>query len=166
MALMNIKIIKICRFILLLSFAILLYNCSISRGLNKYETGKIYNLGKATEYDVNQTIPRTLRKFQFQILDQYNTGGYFTIQTDWKQRYPMQDELDKGIIEGKMRLFIRLRKISDNLSYCQLEVENMIMTSEDRNWFNSVPEGELKDEVDRMVEELTREFAESRLRRS
>jgi len=145
---------------------ILLSHCSLSKGLQKYESGKLYNLGKATEYDVNQTIPRTLRKYQFQILDQYDTGGYFTIETDWKQRYPMQDELEKGITEGKMRLFIRMRKTSDNLSYVQLEVENMIKTIEDKNWFTAVPEDDVRMEVERMVEELTSEFAESRLRRS
>ena len=158
------KMTKICNILILLSFLVLLFHCSISKGLHKYETGKLYNLGKATEYDINQTIPRTLRKYQFQILDQYDTGGYYTIETDWKQRYPMHDEVEKGIIEGKMRLFIRMRKIADNLSYVQLEVENMIMTSEDRSWFNSIPEGEIKEEVERMVEELTREFAESRFR--
>jgi hypothetical protein len=163
---MDFKNTKICPYLILLSFLTLLFHCSIKKGLNKYESGKLYNLGKATEYDINQTIPRTLRKYQYQILDQYDTGGYYTIQTDWKHRYPLEDELDKGIIEGKMRLFIRMRKISDNLSYVQLEVENMIKTSEDRYWFNSIPEGKLKEKVERMVEELTREFAESRLRRS
>jgi hypothetical protein len=141
-------------------------NCSTLNGLKTKSTGKIYNLGKATEYDINQTIPRTLRKYQFQILNQYDTGGYFTIETDWKHRYPMQDEKEIGIIEGKIRLFIRMRKISNNLSFVQLEVENMIKTTEDRTWFNSTLEEQIEDEIERMVEELTREFSESRLRRS
>lgn len=154
--------------LLILFFIFLLFflnHCSTSIGLKKYDSGKIFNLGKATQYDINQTIPRILRKFQFQILDQYDTGGYYTIETDWKHRYPMQDEQEIGIIEGKIRLFIRMRKISDNLSYVQLEVENMIKTTEDRAWFNSKPEEQIENEIERIVEELKFEFAESRVRR-
>lgn len=149
-----------------LIFVILFNHCAINSSLKKFDPDKIYNLGKATEYDINQTIPRTLRKYQFQILDQYDTGGYYTIETDWKNRYPLQDEKEKGITEGRMRLFFRLRKISDNQSYVKLEVENMVKSTEDQVWFSSKLEGQIKTEIEKMVEELTREFAESRLRRS
>jgi len=153
------------KLLIILPCYLLIFNCSGIKGVKEYETGNIYNLGRATDYDVNQTIPRTLRKYQFQILDQYDTGGYYTIETDWKHRYPMQDEQEVGIIEGKTRLFIRIRKVSDSKSYVQLEVENMIRTTEDRTWFNSEPEPEMKEKIERIVDELKREFAESRLRR-
>ena len=123
----------------------MMQNCISSSAIKKQGNSKTFNLGKATEYDFYQTIPRTLRKYQFQTLEEYNTGSYHTIQTDWKHRMPYVDEQEGGVLEGKVRLFIRIRKISEQSGYVRLEVENMIRTSEDQVWFYSTIEGMLEE---------------------
>jgi hypothetical protein len=128
------------------------------------QTGtSIYNLGKASEFDIFNTIPRILRKYQYDVLHEYDTGSYQTIETEWKIRYPLEDEQEVGITDGKLRLFFRMRKTMDQLFYVRLEVQNMIKTPDTNDWFYAPMSDDLEYQIREMVEDLEQEFDEGRL---
>jgi len=123
-----------------------------------------YNLGKLTEFDFDQTMPQILRKYQYEIYQVYETAAYRTIETEWKFRYPLKDEEDSGVIEGKIRLVFRFRELSDQTFYGRLEIENMVRTSDDPEWFISPASPLLKAELERLMEDLKDRFQENRLK--
>jgi hypothetical protein len=143
-------------------FGILLF---ISCSLRLIESGnqQSYNLGKASEFDYSQTIPQVLRKYQYEIYQSYETAAYRTIETEWKYRYPLKDEAEVGIIEGKIRLIFQLRDVSDNTCYVHMNIENMVRTSENTDWFLSLASPMLQKEIDRIIDDLKFRFQENRL---
>ena len=70
-------------------------SCAAGR-LPQQSSSKVINLGKASEYDIYNTIPRLLRKYHYEILHGYDTGAYQSIETEWKTRFPMGDEREVG----------------------------------------------------------------------
>jgi len=152
---------KIC--LLLLTCSLLIY-CAGTQPPGA-GTSKVVNLGKASEYDIYNTIPRLLRKYHYEILHGYDTGAYQSIETEWKTRYPLEDERQVGIMDGKIKLHFRIRKTVDQLYYVRLEIENMIKTPDAQDYFISPMSKMLKTETYRMVDELKQEFDEGRLTR-
>jgi len=125
---------------------------------------KNYNLGKASDYDISTTLPRLLRKYQYDILKTSGSSdSYKTIETEWKQRYPLQDEQSQKIKEGRTRLIFRIRKASDNLSFVQMEVENMIINPTSENWISMPMSKDLAKEIRHFATEVKRKFSEGRL---
>jgi hypothetical protein len=155
---------KIFYAMIILLFFLVLFACSGSHGPQEINS-KVYNLGKASEFDMYQTIPRLMRKYQYDVLHDYDTGAYQSIDTEWKMRYPMDDEEEVGITEGKTRLFFRIRKTMDQLYYVRMEVQNMVKTSDTRDWFHAPMSKDVEREITRMADELKREFDEGRLTR-
>lgn len=76
----------------------------------------------------------------------------------------MEDELEVGIREGRLRMFIRVRKTSDELNYVQIEVENMVKVEDYAYWVGDEMTEDVEREVRRFIEELRQEFEEGRLR--
>ncbi len=137
--------------------------CS-SSSIRKDNTGVyIYNMGRASEYDVLRTIPRILNKFHFYVLHNYNTGAYRTYETEWKSRYPFEDEQEINILEGRMKINIRTRKTSNKLEYVRFEVNNMVKIPQAPDWINAPMTKMVKKDIDRMLNELKNEFDEGRL---
>lgn len=150
-------------FVGLLFICIMITDCGRATRSGQETGSKVYNLGKASEFDIYNTIPRLLRKYQFNVLHDYNTGAYQTIETEWKMRYPLEDEEEVGIVDGKIRLFFRMRKTMDQLYYVRMEAQNMVRTSDSGGWFNSAMSNMMKQRIDKMADELEREFEEGRL---
>jgi hypothetical protein len=143
---------------------LVLYSCGGSR-IAQEKNVKVYNLGKASEFDVYQTIPRILRKYQYDVMHDYGTGAYQSIDTEWKMRYPLDDELEVGITEGRTRLFFRIRKTMERMFYVRMEIQNMVKTGDTVEWFHAPMSKDLEREINRMVDDLEQEFDEGRLTR-
>ena len=159
------KIIKFLSLAICISIYVFILSCS-SANIKKDNTGThIYNLGKASEYDILQTIPRIIRKYKFQVLHNYDTGSYHTYESEWKNRYPFEDERKIDILEGRMKIIMRTRKTQDKLEYVQLEVNNMVRIPDAPDWINAPMSKMVKKDLDRMITELKHEFDEGRLRR-
>lgn len=122
-------------------------------------------MGKASEYDILQTIPRIIRKYKFQVLHNYDTGLYHTYESEWKNHYPFEDEQEIDILEGRMKIIMRTRKTQDKLEYVQLEVNNMVRIPDAPDWINAPMSKMVKKNLDKMITELKNEFDEGRLRR-
>jgi len=66
----------------------------------------IYSLGKARNISLYRTLPLYLMKYQFQIKETYSYGKYSSMETEWKTRYPKEDEIEKGVREGRIRIIL------------------------------------------------------------
>ncbi len=103
-------------------------------------------------------------KFQFQLKENYSYGNYTSVETEWKTRYPKEDEIEKGVREGRIRIIFRIRKTSDNLNIVHMEVENQIKIDGGAPWLNDPLSGLVEKDIKRLYIELKQEFAERRLR--
>lgn len=126
---------------------------------------KSYNLGKASTYDLSENLPRLLRKYQFEIYKTSGSESYNTIETEWKTRYPFNDELEKNITEGRLKLIFRIRKTADNKSFVQVEVENMVMISNSNDWVSYPMTKMAEKDIKRFINEIKMIFDEGRIRR-
>ena len=151
-------------FLLIATISLFTLYCS-PKGSGMQSGIKTFNTGKASDYDLQQTLPRYLRKYQFQIKQAYSSDNYSNIESEWKTRYPKEDEVEKGVREGRIKLIFRIRKTSDRLNYVQMDVKNQIKLEGSGNWLDSPMTKAVEQDIKDLLNDLKREFAEGRLRR-
>lgn len=74
-------------------------------------------LGEATELDINEQIPRILRRYEYDIRRQENRSRGQYIETYWRERSLFDDERElENVEQVRTRILIDTRESSESLN--------------------------------------------------
>lgn len=121
------------------------------------------DLGTATAYDFKDKTGRMLDRYQFQLFRFEETADIIYMETDWKARYPFEDELEEGIAEARTRLIIQARPRTRNpagsdLHTVRLVAENRVRFQDSGEWQRIPMSKQLISYFKRFADELQTEF--------
>jgi hypothetical protein len=125
-------------------------------GPSSYRT----DAGRATLYDISRRTDEWLNRNQYVIERRSSSPAQLTIQTQWKSRYPFDDEIKAGVVEAQTRLRINARATrraaagSADLRLVQVSAENMVRMADSLNWRHGYMTPMFKAYVDEVVYEL------------
>jgi hypothetical protein len=138
--------------------------CSSSGAFDK-SSAQTYtaNLGTATHYDFRDKTRKMLDRFQFYILRYEQTTDATFFETDWKIRYPFEDEILDGIEEARTRLIITANPrtrvpIGPDLQTVRMEAENQIRYRHSADWHYKEMSPMLKGYLRDFADKLSTEF--------
>lgn len=96
------------------------------------------NLGAATLYDINTKTRAVLDRYQFRIERIESSTDMLYIETEWKNRYPFDDEIEQGIDAALTRIIIqatpRTRSVGGDLNTVRLQAENQVRYRHGVEW--------------------------------
>lgn len=115
------------------------------------------NLGTATAYDFTLKTRQLLDRYQFRVVRYEATTDAIFFETEWKFRYPFEDEIQQGVEEARTRLTVtatpRVRAtISSDLNSVRLEAENQVRYRNAVDWHYT--------EMSEMLKAYLREFSD------
>jgi hypothetical protein len=108
-------------------------------------------------------VPRILNRHQYEIERQDSTAALLTITTRWNERYPLQDETDRGVVEARTRLLVTARARARtggtaDVRVVELVAENMVLVADSTAWLQGLMTPMFRQYVDRLVGELKTEL--------
>lgn len=121
------------------------------------------NLGTATLYDFNQKTRAILNKYRFIVVRHESTTDLTFYETEWKSRYPFQDELDEGIEQARTRITIQATPrtraaIGGDLNTVRFEAENQVFLRGTVDWRYVEMSDMLKAFLREVSDDLATEF--------
>lgn len=121
------------------------------------------DLGTATAYDFRDKTGRLLARYQFSVYRFEETTDLIYLETEWKNRYPFDDEIDQGIVEARTRLIIQARPriqtpTGSDLNTVKLVAENLVRFQNSAQWQRVPMSKQLRAYLKRFVDELQTEF--------
>jgi hypothetical protein len=139
--------------------------CSGSAGSDKDVRPDLYtaNLGTATQLDFREKTRKMLDRYQFQVIRYEQTTDATFFETEWKMRYPFEDELQQNVEEARTRLIItatpRTRApMGSDLHTVRLEAENQVRYRDGRDWHYLQMSEMLKAYLKEFCDKLSTEF--------
>ena len=142
-----------------------LLGCASSSNTEAGANVKAYttNLGTATLYDINQKTSLILDRYQFQIIRFESSTDMTYYETEWKSRYPFEDEIDQGVQQARTRIIIQATPrargaLGADLSTVRLQVENQVRYRDGVEWHYAAVAGMLKSYIKELIDNLTTEF--------
>lgn len=121
------------------------------------------NLGTATQLDFREKTRKMLDRYQFQVVRFEQTTDATFFETEWKLRYPFEDELQQNVEEARTRLIItampRTRTpMGLDLHTVRLEAENQVRYRNGRDWHYLEMSEMLKAYLKEFCDKLSTEF--------
>ncbi len=128
-------------------------------GANTYQHG----LGLATANDLNREARFVLERRGFEIEEESQSGEYISFVTGWTGRYPLPDEIERGIEQGMSRISIRARasRRRPGLYSVEFMAETRVRLAEDLSWRRDIMTDGLRDYFKEIATELETEFRQS-----
>ncbi len=97
-------------------------------------------VGKATRGDLARKSRLIFDRYRFTMAREDSSVSQQFLQSRWEGRFPLQDELDSGVVEVQTRLTVRARArgagsrgVADT-RVVQLTIENMVRMAPDATW--------------------------------
>lgn len=140
------------------------WGCSSSRGNSSASNTYTANVGTATAYDFKDKTQRLFTRYQFQVYRFQETADLIFIETEWKLRYPFEDELAHGIEEAKTRIVAEARPRSrmssggSELNRVSFYAENLVRFKQSHEWQPVALSDMLKSYLKEFADDLTTEF--------
>ncbi len=121
------------------------------------------NLGLATPYDVTRMAQKILNQYQYEIEIQEANLNNTTIQTRWHGRYPLDDEIDQGVVEAMTRIRItgrpRVRRGSPSEAHnIRFTAENMVRFADSNEWERGFMTPGFREYIEEIANELRTEL--------
>ncbi|MFH0989587.1 MAG: hypothetical protein V1799_06175 [bacterium] len=123
------------------------------------------NIGTATALDIKEKTRKFFTKFNFEILRYTEDSDMISFESSWKLRSAMNDEVEKGFEEGRIRLFIqasprRVRQTDafSDLHVVKFTVENQVRYITTQKWVNAPITPMVRAYLKKLSDELTMEF--------
>ena len=121
------------------------------------------DLPQATATDLVRMSQKILARNVYRI-DRVEEETYVLIETAWTGRYPLEDEIEVGVVEVMTRIVIRGRPrqrsnpgTTTNLQVSTLEAENRAMLGDSADWVPFMTPM-FKEYMDEIVRDLTTEL--------
>ncbi len=122
------------------------------------------DLGSATAAELGRETPLILARYQYQIERVTSTKSFRTIETRWHGRYPLQDELDSGVVEARTRITVNARSRrraaggSSDMMVVQLTAENMVRMVDSLEWRHGFMTPMFRKYIEEIADRLKTEF--------
>lgn len=102
------------------------------------------------------------RGYQIERIE--TAGAILAIETRWKGRYPMKDEIDRGVVEAMTRFTLTARARQrqtgglTDLRTVQLSADNMVLLADSLDWVRGFMTAMFKAYVEEIARELKTEL--------
>ena len=119
---------------------IMLFGCSSTHKKKMNPTEFTANIGTATAYDIKTKTRRLLMRYQYEIVREEFSYDQLYFESEWRNRAPFDDEIDMGIVEGRMRITInavprtRSSITGNDLNVVRVYGENMVRFQGSDEW--------------------------------
>lgn len=121
-------------------------------------------VGQATRGDLAKKTRLIFDRYQFRMAREDSSVSQQFLQSRWEGRFPLQDELDSGVVEVQTRLTVRARArgagsrgVADT-RIVQLTIENMVRMAADVTWKRGFMTPMFLAYADRIAEDLKTEL--------
>lgn len=121
------------------------------------------DLPQATATDLVRMSQKILERNVYRV-ERLEEETYVLIETGWTGRYPLDDEIEAGVVEVMTRIIIRGRPrqrsapgTTSNLQISTLEAENRAMLGDSADWVPFMTPM-FKEYMDEIVRDLTTEL--------
>lgn len=97
-------------------------------------------VGQATRGDLARKTRLIFNRFHFVMEREDSSVSRQMFQSRWDGRFPLQDEIDSGVVEARTRLTVRARargaggRGAADTRVVELLIENMVRMAEDAPW--------------------------------
>ena len=120
-------------------------------------------LGTAALTDVQRQVPRVLNRHQYEIARDDASPSLLTIQTRWNARYPLEDEMSRGVVQARTRLTLTARSRlrtggAADVRVVELLAENMVLLADSTEWRQGFTTPMFQAYLDRIADELRTEL--------
>lgn len=123
------------------------------------------NLGSASAHDLAQKTRQLLQRYQYEIeVEETASPNYYLLRTRWHGRYPLQDELKRGVVAAMTRITVRGRTRrraaggSPGLMVAVFSAENMIRLADSLAWQHGIMTPMFEQYVEEIAERLKTEL--------
>ena len=121
------------------------------------------DVGLATAFDLRDKTRRVLDKYQFEVLRFEQSADMIYYESQWKDRYPFQDELDQGIEGTRTRIIIQgkprtRRKNQSDVFSVKFNAENQVRLRETNDWNYAVISPMAKTYLKQFSDDLETEY--------
>ena len=147
-----------------LAATVMLLGCAASSGGGGPEPATYkQSLGTAALGDVETKVPKVLNQHQYQIERQDGSPSLLTIQSRWNGRYPLEDEIARGVTEAMTRLIITARARARaggtaDVRVLDLVAENRVLMADSAQWTEAFMTPMFREYLDKLVAELKTEL--------
>ena len=128
------------------------------------------DLGSVTAHDLSRWTLDILQRYQFEMEQtQTNSPSFALFVTRWRGRYPLQDELDVGVVEARTRITIRGRVRrpatggASALMVAVFSAENMVRMGDSLEWRRGFMSPMFREYIEEIADRLKTEL-QSRVR--
>lgn len=121
--------------------------------------------GLGTTHDIVRFTSLILNRHQFEIERADTSAAYLMIETHWRGRYPLSDEIDRGVVEAMTRLTIHARSRSrstapgKDLRTVEIRAENMVRLADSLSWVRGYITPMFRDFIDELGNEIELELS-------
>ena len=129
-------------------------------------TGETYAIqaGSGTPHDIVRFTSRILDRHQFEIQRADTSPAYVVIETNWRGRYPLADEIRLGVVEAMTRLTIQARSRTrspapgQDVRTVEIRAENMVRMADSLSWIRGYVTPMFKEYIDALGDEIKLEL--------
>lgn len=121
------------------------------------------DVGLATAFDLRDKTRRVLDKYQFEVLRFDQNADMIYYETQWKDRYPFQDEVDQGIEGTRTRIIIQgkprtRRKNQSDVFSVKFSAESQVRLKETSDWHYALISPMAKIYLKQLADDLETEY--------
>lgn len=117
--------------------------------------------GSGTPHDIVRYASRILSRYQFEIERADTSAMQLIIETRWRSRYPLQDEIDAGVEQARTRLTLEARSRrrgvggpGSDIRQVTITVENMVRLADTVEWVRGFMTPMFRAYIDQLADEL------------
>lgn len=119
-------------------------------------------LGTAGLIDIQNRVPKVLSRYQYEVERQDESPALLVIYTRWNGRYPLEDEIARGVTEAMTRLVLTARARARtggtaDVRVVELTVENRVLLRDSTEW-RGLMTPMFKDYADKLADEFKTEL--------
>jgi len=135
--------------------------CSGSGGTTSNSTYDA-DIGTATSLDVKEKGTLFLDRQQYQVLRQEETTELIYMETHWRFRSPLEDEIELGVEEARTRIFLRAtprgmrqQGLFSDISSVKLTAENQVRYRGETAWRDAHMTPKLRSYLRKLSDDLS-----------
>lgn len=99
-------------------------------GVHSYSS----SMGNVTLVDMDRLLPRLLGRFGYRVERGTRTPRQIVLETQWRQRSPMDDEMAQGVAAAQTRLLLRGTRRDERFYHVRFEAENLVRYEGSDEW--------------------------------
>ena len=144
---------------------VVIVGCAASSGGGPAPQTYSKDLGAVTAHDLSRWTLDILQRYQFEMeRTRTNSPSYALFVTRWRGRYPLQDELDVGVVEARTQITVRgrVRRPAAGgmpaLMVAVFSAENMVRMADSLEWRRGFMSPMFREYIEEIADRLKTEL--------